>query len=191
MNRVVFLLEEPSMKALLDGLLPRLFPHLEFQCVPHHGKVDLEKSIPRKLRAWRVPGVRFVVVRDNDRGDCLALKERLENLCSVRPQKDVMIRIVCQELEAWYLAEPDALAEAFGMESLRGIGARRGFRQPDTVSHPARQLARLVPRFQKISGARLLAKHLTRKRNRSPSFHAMIDGIERIASRDNLPDNPE
>ena len=59
MNRVVFLLEEYSMKALLDGLLPRLFPDLLFQCVPHDGKGDLEKSIPRKLRAWREPGVRF------------------------------------------------------------------------------------------------------------------------------------
>ena len=191
MNRMVFLLEEPSMKALLDGLLPRLFPDLMFQCVPHDGKTDLEKSIPRKLRAWREPGVRFVVVRDNDRGDCLALKKRLENLCSVRPQRDVIIRIVCQELEAWYLAEPDALAEAFEMESLRRIGARRGFRQPDRVSYPYREPARLVPRFQKVSGAPLLAGYLTRKRNRSPSFHAMIDGIERLVSTDHFPDNPE
>ncbi len=28
MTRVVFLLEEPSMKVLLDGLLPRFFPDL-------------------------------------------------------------------------------------------------------------------------------------------------------------------
>lgn len=184
MNRVVFLLEEYSMKALLDGLLPRLFPHLLFLCVPHDGKSDLEKSIPRKLRAWREPGVRFVVVRDNDRGDCLALKDRLVDLCSVRPQGDVMIRIVCQELEAWYIGEPDALAEAFEKESLRRkVGARSRFGQPDTVPYPARELAKLIPRFQKVSGARLLADHLTRERNRSPSFHAMMDGIERFASR--------
>lgn len=30
MNRLVFLLEERSMKALLDGLLPSLFPKLNF-----------------------------------------------------------------------------------------------------------------------------------------------------------------
>ena len=47
MSRVVFLLEEYSMKALLDALLPRLFPDLRFLCVPHEGKGDLEKSIPR------------------------------------------------------------------------------------------------------------------------------------------------
>ncbi len=183
MSRVVFLLEEYSMKALLDGLLPRLFPQLVFLCVPHEGKGDLEKSIPRKLRGWREPGVRFVVVRDNDRGDCLALKDHLRGLCSVRPSEHVLVRIACQELEAWYLGEPDALAEAFEKESLRRIGSRARLRQPDAVSYPAKELAKLIPRFQKVSGARLLAEHLTRERNRSPSFHAMMDGIERLASR--------
>lgn len=56
MSRVVFLLEERSMKELLEGLLPRLFPGLPFLCIPHEGKRDLERSIPRKLRAWREPG---------------------------------------------------------------------------------------------------------------------------------------
>ena len=183
MTRVVFLLEEYSMQALLDGLLPRLFPGLLFQCVPHDGKADLEKSIPRKMRGWREPGVRFIVVRDNDRGDCLRLKDHLSGLCSDRPEEDWLVRIACQELEAWYLAEPDALAEAFEKESLRGIGSRARFRKPDAVAHPAEALAKLVPQFQKVSGARLLAEHLTRERNRSPSFHAMMDGIERLALR--------
>ena len=96
MSRIVFLLEEYSMKVFLDGLLPRLFPDLRFLCVPHQGKDDLEKSIPRKLRGWREPGVRFVIVRDNDRGDCLALKDRLRGLCSDRSERDWLIRIPCQ-----------------------------------------------------------------------------------------------
>lgn len=66
MSRIVFLLEEYSLKVLLDGLLPRLFPGLPFLCVPHEGKQDLQKSIPRKLRAWREPGVHYCVIRDND-----------------------------------------------------------------------------------------------------------------------------
>jgi len=74
MTRLVFMLEEPSMKTLLEELTPRLFPALDFLCITHEGKCDLEKSIPRKLRAWAVPGDRFVVLRDNDGGDCLALK---------------------------------------------------------------------------------------------------------------------
>jgi len=83
MRRVVFLVEERSMKTLLDGLLPRLIPGRSFICIPHEGKQDLEKSIPRKLKAWREPGARFVVVRDNDGGDCRALKQRLVGLCNM------------------------------------------------------------------------------------------------------------
>ena len=70
MSRIVFLLEEYSMKVLLDGLLPRLFPGLAFLCVPHEGKQDLEKSIPKKLRGWREPGVCFVIIRDQGHGLC-------------------------------------------------------------------------------------------------------------------------
>ena len=30
------------MKVLLDGLLPRIFPKLEFVCIAHEGKKELE-----------------------------------------------------------------------------------------------------------------------------------------------------
>lgn len=56
MSRLVFLVEERSMKVLLDGLLPRLFPDLAFLCVPHEGKQDLEKSIPRNFVLGESPG---------------------------------------------------------------------------------------------------------------------------------------
>ena len=42
MSRVIFLLEEKSMKELLDRMLPRIFPSLRFLCIPHEGKADLE-----------------------------------------------------------------------------------------------------------------------------------------------------
>jgi hypothetical protein len=179
MIRWVFLLEERSMQVLLDGLLPRLFPGLIFQCVPHEGKQDLEKSIPRKLRAWRTPGVRFVLLQDNDRGDCIALKKKLAGLCRNAGRKDVLVRIACQELEAWYLGEPQAMAEAFDKPRLNDIGNKARFRDPDAVRNPSAEVLRLAPEFQKISGARRMASQLSRERNRSASFRALMDGIER------------
>ena len=170
------------MRALLDGLLPRLFPGLLFQCVPHEGKADLERSVPRKLRGWREPGVRFAVVRDNDGGDCHALKDNLRGLCQAGHRDDTLIRIACQELEAWYLGEPDALAEAFGREALRNIGERARFRDPDSVVRPSDAVEQLVPEFQKVSGARRMAQHLTRERNRSTSFQVLMAGIETVAA---------
>jgi hypothetical protein len=182
MSRVIFLVEEYSMKVLLDGLLPRLFPDLGFLCIPHEGKQDLEKSVPKKLRAWREPGVRFVVMRDNDGGDCIRLKTGLAALCGDGGRADALVRIACQELEAWYLGEPDALAEAYGNEGLRGIGSKARFRDPDTVQQPSDALEELVPEFQKVSGARLMSRHLTRVRNRSKSFQTLVAGIDRVAA---------
>ena len=179
MRRIVFLLEERSMKVLLDGLLPRLFPDVAFLCVPHEGKQDLEKSIPRKLRAWREPGVRFVVLRDNDGGNCWALKGQLCALCRSGGRQDALVRIACQELEAWYLGEPEALAEAFANDQLRHIGNRARYRDPDAVVRPSSALEALVPEFQKVSGARRMASRLSRERNRARSFQVFIEGIER------------
>lgn len=177
MSRVVFLLEEYSMKVLLDGLLPRLFPGLPYLCVPHEGKQDLEKSIPRKLRSWREPDVRFVVVRDNDGNDCRKVKQRLAALCQEGRRDDSIVRIACQELEAWYFGAPDALADVFGREDLRRIARKERFRDPDSISQPALALAELVDEFQKVSGARRMARVLTRE-NRSRSFQVFIDAIE-------------
>jgi len=180
MSRIVFLLEEYSMKVLLDGLLPRLFPDLPFLCVPHEGKQDLEKSIPRKLRAWREPGVRFCVIRDNDGADCRGLKEALVSLCRDGSRPDTLVRVACQELEAWYFGAPDALAEAFGIPRLRELSARAPFRDPDAIVQPATALAELVPEFQKVSGARSLARVLPRE-NRSRSFQVLLAGLERLS----------
>ncbi len=185
-GKVVFLLEEPSLKHLLEGLLPRLYPSLIFQCVAHEGKQDLEKSVPRKLRAWREPGVRFLVVRDNDGEDCVALKRRLAALCEDAGRGDSVVRIACQEIEAWYLGDSDALADAYANEKLRGVGRRARFRNPDAVQHPSAALRRLAPEFQKVDGARRMAARLTREGNRSASFHALLNGIEKL--QDETPD---
>lgn len=182
MSRVILLLEERSMKVLLDGLLPRLFPALSFLCVPHEGEQDLEKSIPRKLRAWREPGVRFAVLRDNDGGDCHALKAKLTALCEEGARQDTRVRIACQELEAWYLGEPDALAEAFGDDQLRRLRNKRRYRDPDAVQQPSAHVQKLAPGFQKVSGARRTAPLLSRDGNRSRSFNVLMEGIEQLAA---------
>lgn len=178
MNRLVFLLEERSMKTLLEGLLPRLMPGLSFICVPHEGKQDLEKSIPRKLRAWREPGVRFVIVRDNDGVDCHDLKRRLVTLCMDAGRADSLVRLACQELEAWYFGDSTALAHAFDKAQLNGIEKRARYRNPDAIQQPSRELAKLIPEFQKVSGARRMAMCLSRTGNRSRSFQVFMDGVE-------------
>jgi hypothetical protein len=179
MSRIIFLLEEYSMKALLDGLLPRLFPEIEFLCVPHDGKRDLQRSIPRKLRAWREPGARFVVVHDKNGSDCLELKSRLKETAREGGREDTLIRIACHELEAWYFGAPDVLASVFGRDDLRNLRSRAGFREADKISQPSKALSNLVTDFQKVSGARNMGRALTRD-NTSKSFQIFLSGIGRL-----------
>lgn len=179
---MVFLLEEYSMKVLLDCLLPRLFPDLEYILLSHEGKQDLERSIPRKLRAWREPGARFVVLRDNDGANCRELKEKLAALCRDAGREDTLVRIACQELEAWYLGEPEALAEAFGNDQLRRLKGKAKYRDPDSLMNPAEEVAKLVPAFQKVSGARKMGRRLSLARNESQSFRALVNGVKKHAA---------
>lgn len=184
-GRIIFLLEEPSMKVLLDHLLPRLFPGWveaqHFQCVPHEGKTDLDRSIPRKLRAWREPGARFVIVRDNDNADCVDLTARIRRQCEDAHRPDTLVRLVCQELESWYIGDLEALAEAFDEPRANTPRSRRRFTDPDSCRKPSVEIARLVPRFQKRSGARAMARHLKAEGNLSRSFRVFLLGVRQVA----------
>lgn len=184
-GRLIFLLEEPSMKALLDGLLPRLFPGWEaethFKCVPHQGKSDLDASIPRKLSSWRIPGDRFVIVRDNDNVDCVDLKRRYLATCHASGRPETLVRLVCQELESWYVGDLVALAEAFDNPKLNSPALRKRFANPDEWEKPSLELKRLIPSFQKTSAARSMSAYLKIEGNRSRSFQVFVDGVRRLA----------
>lgn len=170
------------MKVLLEALLPRFFPEIAFLCVTHEGKQDLEKSIPKKLRAWNEPGVRFVVLRDADLGDCTVLKERLVKVCADAGRSDTLIRIPCRELEAWYFGEPAALATVYERPALAELSGKAKFKDPDIVQRPSAELAKIVPEFQKIAGARLMGAALSMDGNRSKSFQVFVAGIRHLAA---------
>jgi Domain of unknown function (DUF4276) len=183
MGRVIFLLEEPSMKAFLLEYLPRLVPgwihEQHFLLVTHQGKSDLDLSLSRKLRCWREPGVTFVVMRDNDGADCRALKARLLALCNASGRQ-ALVRLICQELEAWYLGDVNALEQAYpdAAKAIRRLAIR--FPDPDTCLKPSHELERDVPIFQKQDAARRLGRLLRHDTNRSASLRAFSLGVERL-----------
>ncbi|MBK6745195.1 DUF4276 family protein [Ottowia sp.] len=185
-GRIIFLLEEPSMRVLLDDWLPRLFPGWvdgqHFQCVPHEGKSDLDRSIPRKLAAWRIPGDRFVIVRDNDNAHCIDLKAKLQALCAQSGRPETLIRLVCQELESWYLGDLAALAAAFDQPKADTPAHRKRFAHPDDWQKPSVEVKRLVPAFQKNSGARTMAQHLNSGNNHSKSLQVFVAGVRHMAA---------
>ncbi len=185
-RRVIFLLEEPSMKAFLEEFLPRLVANWQhgkdYLLVSHEGKSDLEQSVRNKMRGWKEPGVRFVIVRDNDGGDCREVKHRLMEACRGR-EPEVVIRLVCQELEAWYLADAEALAQAYP-ESRRKIGRLvKRHPDPDACQKPSRELERTLSGFRKMEAARRMGRLLVPDRSRSASFRIFASAVLRLAGR--------
>ena len=96
-------------------------------------------------------------------------------LCDDAKCSNALVRIACQELEAWYFGEPEAMAQAFGNAQLRDIGAKARYRDPDSIQNPSGEIIRLIPEFQKISGARRMAAYLSRHGNHSRSFRIMME----------------
>ena len=180
MQKIVFLLEEPSMKVFLDGYLPRFMPGLDFLCIRHEGKQDLEKSIPRKLRAFQ--SALFVIVRDNDGADCVVIKMRLQRLCEDGGRSDALIRIACQELEAWYLGALTVLADVYAQPKLAELSRKAKYRNPDHLGSPSSELTKLIPEFRKMEGARRMGMSmpLEKTENFSHSFQVFIEGVQRM-----------
>ncbi|HZK85615.1 MAG TPA: DUF4276 family protein [Desulfosporosinus sp.] len=181
MKLIVFLVEEPSMKEFLKVILPRVIPeNVSYKIIHHEGKQDLERSIPKKLRAFRQPETRFVILIDQDSNDCLLLKNHLLGLCQEGGREDCLVRIVCHELESWFLGDLEAVGQAYNLNTLARRQGEAKYRQPDRLSNAAQVLKLLVPTYQKVSGARAVSKHMKLSENESYSFAVFIKGLQEV-----------
>ncbi|MDE2267792.1 MAG: DUF4276 family protein [Betaproteobacteria bacterium] len=184
MSELVFLLEEPSAKAMLESLLPRVLGEgVAFRCIPFEGKQDLEKQLMRKIRAYQNEQARFIVLRDQDSNpDCTAVKRKLLDLCGQSGKADrCLVRIACRELETFYLADLQAVGKALEIPRLERHQMSRKFRAPDCLGSPSRELKSLTEnRYEKIAGSRLIGRYLNLDNQRSPSFWNLISAIRRM-----------
>ena len=178
--RLIFLLEELSMKEVLDILLPHILPeNVDFKTIPHSGKSDLRRSIPHKLKAWRQPDTKFVIVQDQDSADCIKLKQDLLELA--KPSgREVLVRIACKELESWYFGDLSAVSKAYGKD-ITGLSRKQKYRVPDCLNNPKEELRKLFPKHQQLDGARKIAVHMDIAQNTSESFRFFVSGVKAFA----------
>jgi hypothetical protein len=184
MKELVFLLEEESAKAMLQGLLPRVLdPQVQPRLMVFEGKQDLEKQMVRRMRGYVNPHARFIVLRDQDSTpDCRVVKAKLLGLCAQAGRGAVsLVRIACHELESVYLADLRAVELALGMTGLVRHQNSARFRSADQVESPSRELAKLTHgAYQKVGGSRQLGLHLDIANIRSASFKNLIAGVRRM-----------
>lgn len=184
MKTIVFFLEEPSAKEMLIGVLPRiLHENIQVRYIVFRGKQDLEKNLKKKMNGWRMPDSVFVVMRDQDSGDCKAIKAKLANLCREAGREGVLVRVACRELESFYLGDLAAVEQGLGLRNLKAQQQNRKFRTPDALGNPAEELYRLTSNvYDKVAGSRAIAPFLSLEANCSRSFNVLLSGIRNLAA---------
>ncbi len=199
LEKLIVFVEEYSMEAALEQLLPRMLGDIEFQIIRFQCKDDLLKQAPARLRAyatWLPASWRILILVDRDNDDCVALKSMLESMvASARlltktaagqdQRFQVVNRIVIEELEAWFFGDWDAVRSAFPRVPTT-TPKKAGFRDPDAIDGGTWEaLERELKRagyhgtgIRKLELARSVATHMEPARNRSRSFQAFASCIQ-------------
>ncbi|MEQ9370950.1 MAG: DUF4276 family protein [Coleofasciculus chthonoplastes F3-SA18-01] len=188
---IIFLLEEASINRVLDKILPQLIPDkITYICIPHQGKQDLAKSIPNKIKSFHQisPSTEFVIVHDQDSHDCKKLKTKLLNICQTAGKPDAMIRIICHELESWFLGDLAAVEKAYNLKpySLSRRQNQNKYRDPDRLNSAKEELTKLLPAgyyYYPGTHSKEIAPHLSLTDNKSRSFQIFCQGIQKILAR--------
>ena len=199
-EHVEVLVEEPSMEAALSLLLPRLLGDLSFAVYSHQCKEQLLARLPGRLQgygSWLPGNWRILVIVDRDDDDCRALKAKLDKMArdagfitGLGVQNDcrrVVNRVAIEELEAWYFGDWEAVLAAYPRVPA-SVPRRKSFRDPDGIRGTWESLERIMQRagyfkggLRKIEAAREIAKHWEPARNKSRSFRAFHDAVQKMA----------
>lgn len=183
MKEIVFFLEEPSMKEMLGSFLPRLSSSLpKITYIVFEGKSDLKKRIQRKMQHYNNPDAFFIILIDQDSANCKDLKEEI-----IQKIKDLhkpfLVRIVCHELESWYLADLQAVEKALFIKGLAQKQGQSRYRQPDSLSNAKQEFKNILgPKqaYQPLKHGREIGKYLDPDNQRSKSFAVFVESYRKL-----------
>lgn len=187
MARIEILVEEPSMKEFLHIVLPKIIDlpwklNENYFIRSFEGKNDLQKNIPSKVRVlsnWNHEKVGVVIMQDQDSSDCRILKSKLLDICNQNGNCPKLVRIVCRELESWYIGDFQAVNKAYPKFKYKNFSKTAKYRNPD-ICNASYEIKKLIPEFQKVGGAKKIAPFITVDNNKSESFQQTISGLKRF-----------
>ncbi len=190
MNTLYVFTEEPSLKNVLEILLPKLLPNnYSYRVFSHQGKQDLENAIEKTIPTLsKIPGAKILVTRDQDNEDCKQLKnnilEKLNDNCS----STYLVRIVCRELESWFLGDMIAIENTYNRFKSEQHVNKKLYRDVDSIKYPNKELLKLIPEYNgrsklpKLEVSEKISTHLSLERNTSTSFKFFIEGVRKLTS---------
>lgn len=203
LDKLIVLVEEPSMEMALEQLLPRMLAGADFQIIRFQCKDDLLKNLPDRLRGysqWLPANWVILVLVDRDDDDCRVLKQAMEKmaedarllsktLAGHGQPFQVANRIAVEELEAWFFGDWTAVQAAYPRVSASQV-SKQGFRDPDAVLGGTWEaLERVLKKagyfktgLRKMECAKQVAQHMEPARNASRSFQAFAGAVASAAS---------
>ncbi len=203
LDKLIVFVEEISMEAALEGLLPKMLGSVEFQIIRFQCKDDLLKQLPSRLRAysrWLPANQVILVLVDRDDDDCMVLKNQLEtiaqqaNLTSKTQnatQFQVINRVVIEELEAWFFGDWQAVKRAYPRVS-ETIPQKQPYRNPDAIrggtwealEREMKKAGYFATGLRKLECAREVGRFMNPEQNRSASFKAFAQAVQCVLAWD-------
>lgn len=199
------LVEEPSAEVVVRGLLERRFGRVgptSWAVYTFQGKRDLLNKLAQRLRGLRrslPPDGCVLVLVDRDDEPCDSLKSRMIQTAREAglipssdvhdPSWNVAIRIVVEELEAWFWGDAEALYRAYP-KITRDLHLKAPYRDPDAIKGGTWEtLERELQRagyfkggLRKIEAATEIVAHMDPARNRSRSFQVFWATLDAMRS---------
>jgi hypothetical protein len=193
--------DQPTVRVILEKRFG-LKENRDFRLHPHQGKGTLSKNphqapnprhrglldlLPATLKGYAsFPQERCVLVLvDADEIPCEHLKNELVALHKKLKNRPActLFRIAVEEIESWFIADPDAIKGAYPKSKLAILANYH----PDTVVGAWELLAKTIgrkssdcSRADKTEWASKIAPHLDLNDPKSPSLKAFITGIEKL-----------
>lgn len=182
--------EEPSIKIVFETILPKILPeNVFFQVYAHQGKKDLEQALRKTLPTIsRMPNSKVLITRDQDSADCKEVKQQIVELTELNCSCEYKVRVVCRELEAWFLGDMSAIENAYPRFKAENFVNKAEYRNVDSIASPNKVLLRMIPEYQgrsnlpKIETAENIASYLDFSKNNSESFNNTLDAIQQLIS---------
>lgn len=186
---IVFLTEEESMKTALETLISQRWSSaiagVNWIVLSFQGKSDLEKNIVPKMKSWNYGTPHFVILRDQDGGDCHAVKFALCKLAE-RGGRPFTVRVVCNELESWFLGELDAVEQAYPESKASKQRNIAKFRDPDSLGNANQELEKLVQVAGKVGRAKAIVRFFDPGKCISKSFKVFWTTTVKLISNETI-----
>ena len=180
--------EELSMRNVLDIIMPKILPEdVKFRIYPHQGKQDLEIGLRKTIpKISKQQGATILVTRDKDSADCKLVKKKLVEILKEFSNSPFLVRIVCTELECWFLGDLEAIQKVYKRFKPEHFKGTKEFRNIDSIQNAPAKLLEIIPeftnrkKFPKLAFSESIAPHLNTESNNSISFQHFITGVRKL-----------